>query len=392
MGANATTTGMGDVTGIVKRSSFIASTEYSFGNPFTTMTIAAGGIMPTDISFRVGIGAAPFWKLTAVKRNYDIVRTGGSGTTVTLSLHYLDTELQSNTESDLVIWDYHAAILKVEEHGKANQNMTQNWVAISNRSITYFGTAFDTHLWGLSNNEFATFTWQGTPSSDWTDPNNWSGGIIPDATSDVVIPDATTTAHDPVLPAIASVKTMTIQSSGILEGGTATTLTVTGSTGAWLNLGTLNPGTSTVIFTHANATMADPTDFYNVTIADGAGLTLSTDNVMRIAGALTLQGTGVLRAALLPNTIEYNGTGNQDIINPNGLTAGYFNLVLSGSGTKTLPLTPLTIAGDLTISGTATVTVNAGTIIDGNLTLRDQCTLSVSPSVDLTVNGNMTIW
>ncbi|MCX6247165.1 MAG: hypothetical protein NTW10_05480 [Bacteroidetes bacterium] len=393
MGANATTTGIGDVTGIVKRTSFESSKEYSFGNPFTTMTIAGGGTMPDDISFRIRIGTAPFWKSTAVERNYDIVRTGGSGTTVTFSLHYLDTELQSNTESNLVIWDYHADILKVEEHGKANQNMTQNWVAISNRSITYFGTAFDTHLWGLSNNEFATFTWQGTPSSDWDDPNNWSGGIIPSDTSNVVIPDAVTTAHDPLLPATASVKTMTIQSSGILEGGTATTLTVTGSTGAWLNLGMLNPGTSTVIFTHANATMADPTDFYNVTIADGAGLTLSADNIMRIAGALTLQGTGILRAALLPNTIEFNGTGpTQVVINPNGLTTGYYNLILSGSGAKTFPLTPLSIAGDLTVSGTASVTVDADIIIGGNLMLEDQCTFSVSPSVNVTVSGNITIW
>ena len=81
------------------------------------------------------------------------------------------------TESNLVFWDYHATEIPpiTEEHGKANQSLSDNWVAISNRNITYFGTAFDTHLWGLSNKESASFVWQGTPSSDWDDPNNWSG-------------------------------------------------------------------------------------------------------------------------------------------------------------------------------------------------------------------------
>ncbi len=390
MGANATTTGIGDVTGIVKRSSFVASTDYSFGNQFTTMTIAAGGTMPADISFKIGIGTAPSWKGTAVQRTYDIIRTGGSGTTVTLSLHYLDSELQSNIESNLVIWDYHPNDIPpiVEEHGKANQSITENWVAISNRSITYFGTAFDDHPWGLSNKESADFTWQGTPSTDWNDQNNWSGGVIPGLTSSVVIPDASTTLHDPVLPSSPSalVKTITIQSGGILDGGATTTMTVAGSTGAWLNLGTFNAGTSTVIFTHANATMADPTNFYNVTIANGAGLTAQSGNIMRIAGTLALEGTGVLKAALLPNTIEFNGT-DQIIINPNGPTPGYYNLILSGSGSKSLPATALSVAGDFTTSGTVTATAGAAITVGGELTIESGSTF-ITGNFTHAIGGN----
>ena len=376
MGANATTVGTGDVTGIVKRNSFVASNDYTFGNQFTTMTFSATGTMPTDMSFKIGIGSNPSWKTTAVQRTYDIIRTGGTGTTVTLKLHYLDAELQANTENNLVIWDYHTLQNnKVEEHGKANQNITDNWVAISNRSITYFATAFATQPWFLSNKEFANFTWQGTPSTDWNDPNNWSGGNIPTSTSDVIIPDASTTIHDPVLTDSLTfgVNTINIQSGGVLYGGTATTLTVAGSTGAWFNEGTFNAGTSTVIFTNANATMADPTNFYNVTIATGAALTPGTDNIMRIAGALTLEGTGIMRAALLPNTIEFNGT-DQTIVNPNGLKPGYYNLILSGSGTKTLPATALSVAGDFTISGTATATAESAMTIDGIVSIDEGST------------------
>ncbi len=377
MSASATTVGIGDVTGIVKRTSFVAATDYTFGNQFTIMTIAASGVMPTEISFKIEIGAAPSWKTIAVQRTYDIIQSGGSGTTVSLHLHYLDNELQSNTESNLVTWDYHATIPKVEEHGKANQNTTENWVSISNRSITYFGTSFNEHLWGLSNKEAATFVWQGTPSSNWNDPNNWTGGIVPSDTSNVIIPDAASTLHDPILPIspAATVKTISINNGGILDGNTSTTLTIVGSTGAWFNIGTFNAGTSTVKFTNANATMADPTNFYNVTIANGAALTPQTDNFMRISGALTLEGTGILRAALLPNTIEFNGA-DQTIINPNGLTTGYYNLILSGSGTKTLPATALSIAGDFTTSGTSSTTAIAEITVGGNFTIDTNATFN----------------
>lgn len=368
MGGYATTTGTGDVTGIVKRTSFVANTVYSFGNQFTTMTIAAGGTMPTDISFKIGIGSAPSWKSSAVQRTYDIIRTGGSGTTVTLSLHYLDNELQLNTESNIIIWDYHSDIPKVEEHGKANQSTVNNWIAISNRNITYFSTTFNDHLWGISDKESVSFVWQGSASSNWNDINNWSSGTIPGLTNDVVIPDASTTLNDPVLPSSpsASVKTILIQSGGILEGGTATTITVGGSTGSWINMGTFNAGTSTVIFTHANATISGTSNFYNVTTNSGSGLTPETDNIMRISGALL--NNGILRAALLPNTIEFNGAG-QVIINPNGTTPGYNNLILSGSGTKTMPSTNIDIYGNFNLSGTVDCMAASSINIKGNLTI-----------------------
>lgn len=387
MGANATTAGTGDMTGIIKRTSFTANTAYTFGNQFTSMTFSAGGTMPTDMSFNIAIGSAPGWKSSAVQRYIDIKRTGGANTTVTLVLHYLASELQTNTETNLIVWDYHSSIPKVEEHGKSNQDMNEEWIAISNRSVTYFDTTFGTHKWGISNKESANFVWQGTPSSEWNDPNNWSGGIVPTSTSDVVIPDATTTVHRPTLNTSSTVKTIIIQPNGILDGGNATTLTISGSSGAWLNLGTFNPGTSNVIFTNANATMADPTNFYNLTIANGASLTLGTDNIMRIAGELLLQGTGILRAALLPNTVEFNGT-NQTIINANGLTQGFYNLILSGTGTKTMPDTELNIAGNLTITGTTTAIVDSIININGNLTVEQDATLDLNDYNHL-ISGNI---
>ncbi|NVO18418.1 MAG: T9SS type A sorting domain-containing protein [Bacteroidetes bacterium] len=367
MGPNSVTSGIGDVTGIVKRTSFVANTPYSFGSQFTTFTFSSGGVMPDEMNINISIGNSPSWKTSAAQRYYDIKRIGGSDATlVTFNLHYLDTELNTNPESDLVIWDYHASVPKVEEHGKATSSIIDNWVGISNRKVTYFDPTWNTHVWTLSKSETPDFTWQGTPSSDWADPNNWSGGNVPTSTSDVVIPDAASTAHDPVLPSTTSIKTLTINNGAILEGGTGTSLTITGSIGAWLNLGTFDAGTSTIIFTNANATMSDPTNFYNLTIASGASLTPETGNVMRIAGTLT--NNGILRAAMLPNTIEFNGA-DQVIIMPNGLTTGYYNLVLSGSGTKSIPSGALDIYGNMIVTGTTNCSAGTDLSIHGNFTV-----------------------
>ncbi len=232
-------------------------------------------------------------------------------------------------------------------------------------------------------------TWTGLISSDWNDGNNWSGGFLP--TCKIVIPDGATTNYDPVLPLspAASGNTIIIESGGILNGGSATTITLAGGGAAWQNMGTFNSGTSTVIFANSNATIADPTDFFNVTIASGAGLTPQSENIMRIAGALKLEGTGVLNAALLPNTIEFNGT-DQIVINPNGTTPGYYNLILSGSGAKTLPGSALSVAGDFTITGTTTTTLAGATTVEGDLTIGNGTRLSIAPSKSLTVSGNVT--
>jgi hypothetical protein len=53
MGALATTTGAGDVNGLVSRTSFTASTEYTFGNHFTTLTFPPDGTLPTAIVVNV---------------------------------------------------------------------------------------------------------------------------------------------------------------------------------------------------------------------------------------------------------------------------------------------------------------------------------------------------
>jgi hypothetical protein len=390
MGATATTDGPGDLTGIVTRNSFVVNTPYSFGNEFTTLDLAAGGTLPTSVSFRITLSTDHTWKANAIHRYYSIIQTSGDAATkATLNLHYLDGELNGINENTLGLFDYHVTPATTHDHGYSNADAADNWVGLANLSITYIApnsSDFGVKYFTLGTSTVANFTWLGT-STVWTNTANWSGAVVPTATDHVVIPDAAGTAFDPTLPASTSIiGSINIQALGVLNGGTGTTLTITGGAGAWDNVGTFNAGTSTVVFTNAAATMADPTNFYNVTVADGASLTLGTDNIMRIEGTLSLSTTGVLNAANNHNTVEYNGT-DQTVVAPNGSTPGYHNLILSGSGTKTMPATALNIGMDFTISGTASVTAAQDIVVAEAFTIGAGTTFNGS-SYSLSVGKN----
>ncbi|MFZ4401876.1 MAG: beta strand repeat-containing protein, partial [Bacteroidales bacterium] len=385
MGANATTVGAGDVTGIVTRNSFISNTPYSFGNQFTTINMAAGGTLPSSMSVKIVLTSDHTWKPEAIHRYYDIIQTGGTSLTkIITNLHYLDTELNGATVGNLDLFDYHitATIPHLDDHGRSNDNTTEKWVGLANMSLTYIARpAFDNKYWTLGTSTASNFTWLGAVGSTWENTANWVGGVVPGSGNHVIIPDASTTPSDPELPSTTTIGYLQINNGGILNGGEGTVLTIDGgyleggSVASWDNMGTFNAGTSTVIFTSPTASISDPTNFYNVTIAENAKLTLGTGNVMRIAGELTLAGTGltlgVLNAANTNNTIEFNGA-NQTIINTNGSPAGYYNLILSGSGTKTMPSnTALTILNDFTITGTASATSASTMTVAGDVNITE---------------------
>ena len=159
MGASATTTGPGDVNGTVTRSSFAANVPYTFGNAFTTLTFGTGGTMPTGMGVRINIGIAPAWKADAIQRTYDIVHTGGSGAAVSIHLHYLDSELNGNPEADLYPWDYDptANPVMLDKLQRTGSSATDNWVATTVPSATYFATAFSNHTFTLAKSIYVTF-------------------------------------------------------------------------------------------------------------------------------------------------------------------------------------------------------------------------------------------
>ncbi|MEI6186782.1 MAG: hypothetical protein WCP43_06215, partial [Dehalococcoidia bacterium] len=368
MGASATTTGAKDVTGIIKRTTLVANTSYTFGNQFTMVAFQNVGTLPSEVSIKVTL-SVPSWKTGAVQRTYDIIRTGGSSDSlVTVYLHYLDSELNGNTAANLVFYDYHVVAARTDEHGRSSIDTTNKWVGLSNLHTTYLTTGWGERFWALANSTTVSNTWLGAASTDWTAIANWTSGRVPLSTDNVTIPDAATTANDPTLPADTTIHTLTLQTGAVLNSAAGSTLTIAGGSGAWNNNGgTFNPSTGTVIFTNAAATISGITNFYNVTINSGAVLWLNFETTMRIAGTMTNNGTW--RTVIGgPTTVEYNG-GDQTVVVPNPATNRYSTLILSGSGIKTMPTTVLSIEGIFSMSGTATATAGAAINTTGSFTV-----------------------
>ncbi len=382
MGSSATTTGIGDISGYINRSSFTLNTDYTFGNQFTLMNFTVGPL-PNSVTLEVYLTSVDIsWKTDAIHRYYDVTRTGGSAATrLRFNVHYLDTELNGATEGNLDLFDYHVSADGFHDHGRTDLNTTDNWVGFGNVGLAFLGTASaDDHFWALgtsTTNDVSTWI-GGSPSgtTDWDLPGNWEGGT-PRTTTNVLIPGGL--VYYPVVPVGSLpdgsfpdgriINTIEIQLGGVLNATTGTpALTINGAANAWINNATFNAGSSTIVFTNATATMTGSTNLNNVTVADGAGLTLTSGNIMRITGALSLSSSGILDAAANPNTIDYNGTA-QTVVVPNPSANIYTDLILSGSGIKTMPSTALDIIGNFIMEGTATATLTATLTVSGTTKL-----------------------
>jgi hypothetical protein len=388
MGPNAVTLGIGDVTGIVSRNhAFASNTPYTFGNQFTTITFASGGTYPSQIQLITTIGTSPSWKPEAIKRVCDYIRTGGSNCFFTFTNHYLDSELNGNDEAQLVRWKL-TPPSTVAEVGRSDHNTADNWVANSNISIANLPTVFGSER-TLANSELLVLLWNGSVDDVWTTQENWTPRSSPSNISNIVIPDSSGTPNDPTLPASTEIKTLTINEAGILNSGMSSLLTINGSTGALINDGgKFNSATGTIIFTGALATISGSTDFYNVTINSGADLRMGNFASMRIGGTVT--NNGIWRVIVgQPTSVEYNGA-NQTVVVPNPSVHQYYNLILSGSGTKTMPESDLDILGDFSISDSAYVTLNAAVNVLGNAAIGIGNKLSISPASRMNVSGTFT--
>ena len=420
IGAAATIIGTGDVTGIVKRSTIVANTPYTFGHQSTTLSLTSG-TMPSAIAVTITIGTTVPGPTSgtdiirdAIKRTYEIVPTGGSNCFVSANFHYLMSELTSsitshvNSESFLTTMDYDIdagghGFPTSDEHGRANFDNTNDYIGLSGMPISYFIQIPTTHEWRtiftLRDYDEDYITWDGSTSTDWKTPSNWTvlhgGDDIPTPLSHVIIPDAATTPNDPILPSVenTTINTLTLENGSVLVMN-SDTLTIQNSfSGGWEDQNPLgnDPGTSTVIFTRSNTSLSGNSRFYNVKIASNVthvgDITNQVGSKMQIAGAITRTGleTGKWFADVYGATIEYNG-GSQTIIIPDG-TPNYHNLVLSGSGTKTLPSSTFSIHGSLTVTGTATASANATIDINENLII-DSSADFVTGAYNHNISGN----
>lgn len=402
MGNNAVNTGIGDVTGIVTRNTITANTLYTFGNPYTSIIFPNVGTLPTAMSLKIAIGTVPSWRTGAINRIYDFIQSGGSGTKAVIKAHYLDSELNGNDETKLVDWAYILSGPTVLEQGRSNYNTSENWVELTNVNVgLYFTGTFGQVLLTLDESAAGSLTWNGSVSDSWTTAANWTPNATPSDLTVVYIPDAATTPNDPILNPAVLLGSLNVNAGGILNAPANSQFTINNGPGAWINNGIFNPGTgtSTVIFTNADATMAGNTNFNNITINTGASLRPLTNNVMQIAGAFTL--TGSFSSGAIENTVIFNGT-NQAVPVPTGSLQAYHNLTISGTG-AIFP-SSLNIAGNFTLNqsvdftgktivmnGSEPQTISASvTPAFNNLTINNSDT-GVFLGANALVNGNLTL-
>ncbi|WPR71439.1 hypothetical protein SLW70_16110 [Flavobacterium sp. NG2] len=407
MGILGTTLGVGDVTGIVRRTSFNANVNYTFGNQYTYVSFENGGTYPTELKVKIQIGTAPTWQTltTPIKRIYDFVQTGGVDCIASVTTHYLDSELNGNTKNNLVHWTFGANGQLPDgahEWGSSESNSTNNWVTINNIFISSFPTTFGNLENTLASSTIFDLIWNGSISTVWGNLNNWTPKTIPSANSIVVIPDAASVPNNPTLASNVTILKMTLQNGAILNAPANASLTIVGADGSWKNLGgVFNSNSSTVTFTNANADIEGTTNFYNVVIPTGNALNMLPSAYVGIAGTLTNNGT-INSLPLNGSTLDYNG-GDQTVAQPNPTNTHYYNLNLSGTGIKTLPNGAMEIQGNLGMSGTVSTTVNNPIQINGNLNLSGNATnilnansvvlggMTVMNASSITVNASKTL-
>jgi hypothetical protein len=102
MGNGATSAGTGDVVGSVNRGD-IGATTRRFGNPDVQITETAGDV--SDITVTLFKGLSPNDFSNSVRRIYRITPNNGTNAvSATVRLHYLDGELNNNSEGTLDLW------------------------------------------------------------------------------------------------------------------------------------------------------------------------------------------------------------------------------------------------------------------------------------------------
>ena len=398
MGANtliitsptASVTGLGDVTGIVKRThTFSPNVPYQFGSQYTTINfLGTTANRPGEISCKVVIGSYLPGKSGSVLRYYSFANTSITGTAdeVVLNLSYKDAsstynELNGNSdETKLALMDRHVTATPFyHEHGKTNNSETNNWVGISGFKIDYVSqSSLDLKQWGFITSTITRKEWNGSINTVWSTKENWSDNLAPVSTDNVLIPDVSTASkHFPVLDQSISINTLELATNAHLYAGTDPTyynITISGNITAennipaWHNNGTFHPGAGTVTFNHIATALPilidGETSFYNLaTLNTNTYLQAGSGTILHIAGNIS-QGSGTyIDFVANPNTVEY--TGSIAIINPTEPSGvnGYRNLTITRTTSEiiTLPASTLHIAGDLTNNGS--IAHNSGTVV-----------------------------
>ena len=204
-------------------------------------------------------------------------------------------------------------------------------------------------------------TWYGN-NSNWFDASNWCGGI-PTATTNVTIPSAAG-----IMPTISSVgavfKDITINNGASLTISGTNSLAVFGS---WINNGTFTSNNSTVVFSSTTSgntisgALTGTSKFNNLTF-NGIGGAWTFLSSVDVAANFTITNGAVTAPS---GNINIGGTWtNSATFNAAASTANF-----NGNSAQTIGGTIVTTFNNLTLSNTDTRTASVNMSVNGVLNL-----------------------
>lgn len=120
---------------------------------------------------------------------------------------------------------------------------------------------------------------------------------------------------------------------------------------------------------------------FAITLASGKTFTVANGSTFKLSGTSTMTTAPGGKTFGPTSTVNYSGSA-QTVTSET-----YGNLILSGSGIKTMPSATTTVAGNFTISGTASATALAAVNTAGNFTIGSGATFNAS-SFTHTVGAN----
>jgi hypothetical protein len=393
MGTNAVTitgtrTGSGIITGTIIHSHiFSAGTAYSFEGPDNTVTFSSGTVSSVSITVTIG-SVADFPFGSSVNRQYNIQVTGTSYT-ATLRLHYLDGELNGNTESTVQLWLFNGGTWGVS--GKTANDATNNWVEQS--GLTHISSR-----WTISHDQNVV-RWNGN-TTNWNTASNWTvvqgSPSTPPSANDVVQIGDVSFINQPAISSAVTIKNIifsSIQASAITlnPGGS---LTVNDISGQWNSNVTHNIDVGMQsLNVNGNLVLSDGISGHTINLIVSGGtiniagsLTESgNSNITLGSGNITIGGdfnytNGAFSGG--SSTVTYNGSAGQNI---GGVS--YYNLSINKIAGVANLNSSTTVSGNLSILTGSIVEVNAALNVVGNVNIGASTTMNANAST-ITVDGN----
>lgn len=368
-----TRTGNGIILGHITRTHvFTTGVAYAFEGPDNTVEFSAvSGVGSVSVYVYKG-SIIDFPYNASVSRTYDITISSGTYSAA-LRLHYEDAELNGNNESSLVLWNYNGTYWL--PFGKSANSATANYVE-------------QTGLMNLNNRwtcgyEANVAEWNGSISSDWSVPNNWTvlqgSPSRPPSVNDVAVIGYSTFNNQPTISTAVNVKNIVFGSAkpvtlSMASGGSLNTGDIVGIWNAGNATHTINVNNQTVNI-EGNLALSDGNTSRAINLNIGNGNLNIIGSLWQFGGAnVTFSGAGNL--AIRDNyqyingtftagtgTVTYNGSVNQ-IVAP----VSYYNLAINKTTSSAFINDSTYIAGNLTITA-GELETSASTHIMGDVSI-----------------------